>query len=215
MPKKGQTWTPEQRAKILAAKQKVAAAKGQILTQEQEAAPELPPRQRVQHETVKPRPQGSRWQMKAGRWDTDALDDTSGDANALNIPEDLHPEGITLQWVTHSVYGKEEPQRRAKFEQAGWLPVHPEDFDGRFDGMYAAKGAQGEIQRDGLVLMAKPSELVKKSRVREQRAARQQVQIKEQALYGGEIGAMGADHPSAKRFNHVNRSYEKMVIPEE
>lgn len=211
MPKKGQTWTPEQRAKILAAKQRRQAMTDELTPK---PAAELPPRQRVQYETVPVRPSGSRWTMKAGKWDTDAVDDAP-DADALSIPEELHPDGITLQWVTHSVYGKEEPQRRAKFEQAGWLPVHPEDFDGRFDGMFAAKGAQGEIQRDGLVLMAKPSELVKKSRLREQRAARQQVQIKEQALYGGDINAMGADHPSARKFNHVNRSVERVVIPED
>lgn len=212
MPKKGQTWSPEQREKILAAKQR-----RKVMTDELTPKPavEMPPRQRVQYEPVRATPSGSRWQMKAGKWDTDAFDDTSGDANALNISQDLHPEGITLQWVTHSVYGKEEPQRRAKFEQAGWLPVHPEDFDGRFDGMFAVKGSQGEIQSDGLVLMAKPSELVKKSRVREQRAARQQVQIKEQALYGGEINAMGADHPSAKNFNHVRRSVEAIPIPQD
>lgn len=213
MPKKGQTWTPEQREKILAAKQRRQAMTDELTPKPAEV--ELPPRQRVQHEPVKARPSGSRWTMKAGKWDTDVMEDPGVDGNALDIPQELHPEGITLQWVTHSVYGKEEPQRRAKFEQAGWLPVHPEDFDGQFDGMFASRGSQGEVQRDGLVLMAKPTELVKKSRLREQRAARQQVSIKEQALYGGEINAMGADHPSARKFNHVNRSVERVVIPED
>jgi hypothetical protein len=213
MPKKGQTWTPEQRAKILAAKQQRKGVT-EDLTPEVAQEP-LPPRQRVQYETRVVKPSGSRWTMKAGKWDTNAADDGADDGNQLNIPQDLHPEGITLQWVTHSIYGKEEPQRRAKFMQAGWLPVHATDFDGAFDGMFAPRGGDEEIQRDGLVLMAKPSELVRKSKDKERRDARQQVAIKEQALYGGEIDAMGADHPSAKRFNHVNRSVERVVIPEE
>lgn len=212
MPKKGQTWSPEQREKILAAKQRRKAMTDELTPK---PAPEMPPRQRIQYEPVKSAPSGAKWQMKAGKWDTDAFGDVDSNLRPLEIPVDDIPEGITLQWVTHSVRGAEEPQRRAKFEQAGWLPVHPEDFDGQFDGRWASKGVTGEIQYDGLVLMAKPTEQVRKSKERDQRAARRQVQIKEQALYGGEINAMGSDHPSALRTNKINRSYEKMVIPED
>lgn len=210
MPKKGQTWTPEQRAKILAAKQQ---RKGMTDELTPKPAAELPPRQRVQYETRAVKPSGSRWSMKAGKWDTDAYGDADYQTNVLEIPADQQPEGITLQWVTHSVRGAEEPQRRAKFEQAGWLPVHPEDFDGVFDGKWAPRGATGEIQYDGLVLMAKPTEMVEKSRARDRRAARQQVQIKEQSLYGGEIDAMGADHPSALRTNKITRTIERIAVP--
>ena len=213
MPKKGQTWTAEQRAKITAAKQqrKVTA---DVSAPEVAAAP--PERPRPQYTPTPQRPSGSRWAMKAGRWDADAMDDTAVEGtNVLDIPQDLHPEGITLQWVTSTVYGQEQAQHRANFERSGWLPVHPEDFDGQFDGMYASRGTKGEVTHDGLVLMAKPSEMVKKSKQRDARKAREQVQIKEQSLYGGEINAMGADHPSARKFNHVRRSVEPIPIPQD
>ena len=211
----GKTWTPEQRAKILAAKQR-RKAMVESLDTDRETIEDLPPRQRHQYEPRPARPSGSRWIMKAGRWDESAIEDVSGESgDMLRISEDLLPEGITLQWVTSTVYGQEQPQHRAKFERAGWIPVHPEDFDGRFDSMFAPKGVKGGINRDGLVLMAKPTDLVEKSRRKDHADARRQVQIKEQALYGGEIDAMGADHPSATKFNHVRRSMEPVRIPEE
>jgi len=214
MPKKGQTWTPEQRAKILAAKQQRRATADVPEPEVAQTAP--PPRPRMQYAPIAPKPTGSRWEMKAGRWDTEAMDNSAEEGiNALNISEELHPEGITLQWVTHSVYGQEQPQHRANFERAGWMPVHPEDFDGRFDGMFAPRGVPGEISHEGLVLMAKPTEAVKRSKMRDARRARDQVQIKERALYGGEIDAMGADHPSAKQFNHVRRSVEPIPVPQD
>jgi hypothetical protein len=214
MPKKGQTWTPEQRAKILAAKQQKATA--DVPAPEAVSASPPPPRQRAQYAPRPEKPSGSRWTMKAGRWDEGAMEDVAGEgSDILRIaPEDI-PEGITLQWVRDSVYGQPDPQNRAKFERAGWLAVHPEDFDHQYEGTFSPRGATGEINKDGLVLMAKPSEMVKKSKQRDVRRAREQVQIKEQALYGGEIDAMGADHPSAKRFNHIRRSTEKISIPQD
>lgn len=219
MPKKGQSWSPEQRAKILAAKQVRQEAQRKAMggydPSSPEAEVEVPVQRRPQYEPAPQRPSGSRWQMKAGRWDEDGpnIDVNADTGDMLHIPAELHPEGITLQWVTHSVYGKEEAQHRQKFEQANWLPVHGEDFYGAFDGMFAPRGTKGEIHKDGLVLMAKPTELVQKAKRKEQVKAKEQVMIKERALYGGEINAMGADHPSARNFNHVRRSVESVPIP--
>src|SRR5882762_8247977 len=42
--------------------------------------------------------------------------------------------GLSLQWVTCSVRGQPEPLRRAQFERRGWTAVHPEDFEGMFEG---------------------------------------------------------------------------------
>ncbi len=215
MPRKGQTWTPEMRAKVAAAK----AAKAGVAVNEPAPAADPPVRQRVPLQSPPPKPSCARWQMKAGndRWEDGNL--AWGDDNAaseLQISKDLIPEGITLQWVTDSVYGDSQSfaQRRAGFEKTGWIPVHPEDFDGRFDGMFAPKGSKGEINKGGLVLMAKPTEMAMKAKKADERRAKYQVQLKEQALYGGELpGVMGADHTSAKRFNHVNRSVEKIAIP--
>jgi hypothetical protein len=74
----------------------------------------------------------------------------------LRIPPHMIPEGMSLQWVTNTVLGQPVQQHRAQFEKKGWTPVHQEDFDARFDGMFMQKGADGEINYEGLVLMARP-----------------------------------------------------------
>lgn len=156
----------------------------------------------------------SRWEMKAGaNWETNDVNAVEG-PDRLHIPQDQIPDGMDLMWVTDSVLGQPVPQHRAQFERKGWTPVHTaHDFDGRFDGRFTPKGQAGECNVDGLVLMARPLELTRKALDQDKRRARDQVRIKEQALYGGDIGASGADHPSARNFNHINRSVERIDIP--
>lgn len=205
MPKKGEKWSQEVRAKIMSARRMAQA----------EAPPSAPPvRERLQAIPQKPRG-AARWSMKAGnRWD-DAVELSDTD-NALHIPKEEIPEGMDLMWVTSEVYGQPQPRHRANFENTGWTPVHQEDFDGLFDGRWAPKGSDGEINHGGLVLMAKPLEMVQKARARDKVRARQQVQIKEQQWRSGELpGVMGADDPTARRFNHVNRSVERIPVPDE
>lgn len=144
------------------------------------------------------------------------------DATAEDSPDKLHinpelvPEGISLQWVTDSVYGQSMSQHRSGFERKGWTPVHQEDFDGVFDGMFMPRGAQGEIMNEGLVLMARPKEFTTKAKRLELQAAISQVQIKEQALRGGDIQiSLDARHSSALNTNKISKSYERLQIPED
>jgi hypothetical protein len=134
----------------------------------------------------------------------------------LHINPNLIPPGMSAQWVTDSIYGRPEPQRRATFEKTGWTPVHQEDFDGQFDGMFMPKGADGEIKVDGMVLMMRPAEMSAKAKRKEQRAARDQVSIKEQSLKGGDVNVtLDGTHPSAVGFNKINKSVERIAIPED
>lgn len=136
------------------------------------------------------------------------------DMGPLHIPRDLFPPGFDFQWVTSEVYGQSLPRERAKYERGGWTPVHQEDFDGIFDGRFMPKGASGEINVDGLVLMARPLKFSIEAKKREQREARERVAIKEQQLRGGENSKMmGADHPSALATNRINKTVEQISIP--
>jgi hypothetical protein len=144
------------------------------------------------------------------------------DPDALESPDRLHidprliPPGMAAQWVTDSIYGQPQPQHRAGFEKRGWTPVHQEDFDGQFDGMFMPKGADGEIKLDGLVLMMRPKEMNDRAKRAERRAAREQVAIKEQALRGGDVNVtLDGQHPSAVGSNKLNKSYERIAIPED
>ena len=157
-----------------------------------------------------------RYKMKAKpNWDEDnvgGLEDESPDR--LAVDPALVPEGMSLQWVTDSVYGQGVPQHRARFEKRGWTPVHQEDFDGVFDGMFMPRGAEGEIKVDGMVLMARPEEMTRKARSDERRKAQEVIRIKEQALRGGDINtSLDSQHPSALQTNRINRTMERLEIP--
>lgn len=159
-----------------------------------------------------------RYKMKAKpNWneeDIDGMGEESPDRLAINPA--IVPEGISLQWVTDSVYGQPVPQHRARFEKRGWTPVHQEDFDGVFDGMFMPKGAEGEIKVDGMALMARPAEMTRKAVMADRRKARDVIRIKEQALRGGDIGAsLDSQHPSALSTNRINRTMERIHIPED
>lgn len=168
-------------------------------------------------EREEPRPE-KLWTMKARQnWDDIDPADFDDSPDRQRIPADLIPEGMDFQWVTDSVLGQPFPEHRAKFERRGWTPVHPEDFDGRFDGMWGPRGAKGEIRVPGQVLMARPLHISQRAKQQDRRSALEQVSIKEASLRGGDIQNISLDttHPSALRSNRIDKSYERIVIPKE
>lgn len=153
-------------------------------------------------------------------WEDDTYDEALDAYDRLHIPQDIikqieQEDDVTLQWVTTSVRGQPEPQIRARFEKSGWRPVFPEDFGGIFDGHFTMKGTTSEIEVEGLTLMARPKEYSRKAEARDKRRAAEQVLIKEQSWRAGQMEAMGADHPSALGFNKINRSVERIEIPQD
>lgn len=147
-------------------------------------------------------------------WETfDATSEESPDK--LRIDRSLIPEGMDLQWVTSEVFGQPDPQHRADFERKGWTPVHQDDFNGQFNGMFMAKDAPGEITVHGLVLMARPMEFTLEARKQDRRKALEQVLIKEQSLRSGDVPvSLDPRHPSAISSNRINKSIERIEIPD-
>lgn len=144
------------------------------------------------------------------------------EADAVDTPDRLRidpamvPDGMSLLWVTDSVYGQGMPQHRGKFEKSGWTPVHGSDFDGQFDGMFTPRGHDGEINADGLVLMARPKQLTDRAKKLDKQRAYEQVAIKEAALRGGDLPDISLDskHSTALRTNKINKTIERIEIPE-
>ena len=145
------------------------------------------------------------------------IDPTDSDTpDKLHIDPSKIPPGMSAQWVTDSIYGQPQPQHRAGFEKKGWTPVHQDDFDGQFDGMFMPKGMDGEIKMEGMVLMMRPKELTDRAKKRDRRDALEQVAVKEQALKGGDMPvSLDSTHPSAVGFNRINKSVERIQIPED
>lgn len=156
------------------------------------------------------------WKMRAKpNWET--FDATAEDSpDRLRINPELIPEGMSAVWVTDSVYGQQLPQHRADFERKGWTPVHQDDFDGQFDGMFMPKGKEGEINTDGLVLMMRPKEMTDKAKRNDLKRAREQVSIKEQSLRSGDLPvSLDSQHQSALNSNRISKSYERISIPKD
>ena len=163
---------------------------------------------------AKPEPKQFKMRAKPNWENFDATAEETPDR--LKINPELIPEGMAAQWVTDSVYGQGVPQHRADFERKGWTPVHQDDFDGQFDGMFMPKGATGEINVEGLVLMMRPKEFTDKAKRSDQRKAREQVMIKEQALRGGDVGVtLDSRHPSALNTNRITKTVERIQVPED
>ena len=157
----------------------------------------------------------ARHKMKAKpNWDSfDATDEATPDR--LRIPESLIPAGMKLQWVTDSVLGQQMASHRASFERTGWTPVHQEDFDGQFNGMFMPKNAPGEINLEGLVLMARPQELSDRAERLDKMRAREQLEIKERQFRSGDLPGvtLDAQAKSAVESNRISRSFERITVP--
>src|SRR5882724_853688 len=121
----------------------------------------------------------------------------------FHIDPDQIPEGMAAQWVTDSVYGQPQTYHRSGFEKNGWTPVHGEDFEGRFDGVFMPKGTSGEIKVEGSTLMMRPQELSDRAKLRDAKAAQNKVTGIESHLTG----------ESAIPSNRITKTYERIMIP--
>jgi hypothetical protein len=153
--------------------------------------------------TMKNRPTG---------WD-DVVEIEMDSADPLHIDPSQVPEGFSMRWVMDTCFGKSFPEHRSQAERNGWTPVDPTgDFDGKFAYLATVTGGK-EIRRDGLCLMARPKELSDRSRLAERMAAAVPMGEIHKKLHGG-VDVEGGDHISARKFNHVKRSIERLEIPE-
>ena len=156
--------------------------------------------------------------MKARpNWESDDYVGVGQDGvDRLRIPpeivESLYRDGVALQWVTRSVRGQETPQELAKMTKGGWTPVSQSDFDGLLDGMFMSKGVDDVITVDDCMLVARPAEIQKKSKMAERREAARPLQIAEEQLGHGIPGVTGSNHKSVN--NSIKRTMERVEIPE-
>jgi hypothetical protein len=157
--------------------------------------------------------------MKARpNWDDDTILSVGEDGvDRLKIPDDiierLARDGIALQWITRSVRGQHTPQEISKYTKGGWTPVHQSDFDGLLDGLFMPKGVDDVIGVEDAMLVARPLAIHQKAREHERRAARAPLAIKEAELGQG-INVPGGNHPSATRQNRINKTVERIDVPE-
>ena len=133
----------------------------------------------------------------------------------LRLEKHEYPQDFDLQWVTVAVWGRPEMQNRARYERGGWVAVHQEDFGGLYRGRFMPSNVEGEITKDGLVLMARSKSWSDRAKSIDINRARQRVQIKEQQLRMGDLNGvtLAPDHPTAVRSNIIERSIDTVSMP--
>jgi hypothetical protein len=134
------------------------------------------------------------------------LGDMDDGTNEFPLPPS--PEGWTYEWKRKSVMGQEDPAHMTDLLRKGWEPVpasrHPE--------MMPSGNTYESVERKGMVLMERPTELVEEARMIERRRAMSQVRAKEAQLAGTPDGTMSRDDPRVSP--KIKKGYEPMQIPE-
>jgi len=128
------------------------------------------------------------------------------------IDPDMVPQGWTYEWKRRLLLGQEDPSHMVALYRDGWEPV-PLNRDSRHRAMMPRGWAENTIERKGMILMERPTELTEEVRDMQLRAARKQVRDKEAQIAGTPDGTMTRDHKDARPV--IKKSFEAMPIPKE
>jgi hypothetical protein len=116
------------------------------------------------------------------------------------------PDGWDYNWKRKTVYGMEDPAYQVSLARTGWEPVPTE----RHPTMMPT-GNYPVIERDGMVLMARPKVISERFENAEKKKARDQVKIREQSLNQSPDGQFGRDHREVQA--KIKKGYEAIPIP--
>lgn len=120
------------------------------------------------------------------------------------------PPGWTYEWKRKLVLGAEDPAYQVALARAGWEPVPTS----RHPSYMPDSGNYPTIERKGMILMERPSEITDDARAHELRKARNQVRQKEAQLNSAEGGQFERSNKDQSLVK-INRSYESIPIPKE
>lgn len=119
------------------------------------------------------------------------------------------PEGWTYEWKRLAILGQEDSTHQIHLARMGWEAVPAR----RHPGMMPASWSKATIERKGMILMERPTEVVEEARRIQNRAAKDQVRAKEAQIAGAPDGTMTRDH--AQTRPKINKSFEAIPIPKE
>lgn len=128
------------------------------------------------------------------------------------VDPNMIPEGWSYEWKRKLLLGAEDPTYTVQLLRMGWEPV-PLNRDRDHMAMMPSNWPHNTIERKGMILMERPTEVVEEARRIEQKRAKDQVRAKEQQLSGAPDGQFGRDHAQVRP--KISKSFEAMPIPEE
>ncbi len=123
------------------------------------------------------------------------------------IPAHKIPDGVSYEWKRISCYGQDDPFYEQDLAANHWKPVpasrHPD---------LVPKGMQGNITREGLMLMERPSYLTEEARAEDAYAAHQSVEAQRRQVAQTPEGTLSRDADPRVRAR-FNTHHEAMPIP--
>ena len=119
------------------------------------------------------------------------------------------PDGWTYEWKRKSILGAEDTSHTIGLARMGWEAVpayrHPEMMPAHFSG--------NTIERKGLILMERPTEIVEEVRRLHNQEARKQVRDKEAQLSGTPDGTLTRDHEQVRP--KIKKGWEALPVAKE
>lgn len=128
------------------------------------------------------------------------------------VEPSLIPEGWTYEWKMTSVMGQQQDTYIVQTAHAGWEPV-PLNRCAGHRAMMPAGWSKNTIERKGMMLMERPTEVVEMARRLQDRTARDQVRAKEAQLSGAPDGTMTRDHEKVRPS--IKKGWEAMPVPKD
>jgi hypothetical protein len=126
----------------------------------------------------------------------------------FSIPHSVHREGWTAEWKRKSVLGKEDYTYMNSLARTGWEPI-----DVAREPSMMPPGHIGAIERKGMILMTRPTEITEEVRAIERRRARDQIKHKESQLSSAPEGQFGRDHAQVKPS--IKKGYSPIEVPQD
>lgn len=138
--------------------------------------------------------------------------DMSEGTDEFYVPPSLVPDGWTYEWKRHKIWNQEDPAYTVQLARDGWeeVPLHR---NADHEAMMPRNWSGNTIERKGMVLMERPSEISEQVRRMDLMRARQQVRVKEQQLATTPDGTMTRD--DSRVAPKINKSYEAIPIPKD
>ena len=137
------------------------------------------------------------------------LGDMDQGTNEFYVDLSSVPDGWTYEWKRKSILGAEDTSHTISLARMGWEVVpasrHPEMMPAHFAG--------NTIERKGLILMERPTEIVEEVRRLQNQEARKQVRDKEAQLSGTPDGTLTRDHEQVRP--KIKKGWESLPVAKE
>ena len=157
-----------------------------------------------------PRDEAARAAARAAEIRADVGGNLDEGIDEFYVPPNEIPEGWTYEWKRKEVLGREDHSHQLALARMGWEPVAAS----RHPNMMPASVKSETIERKGMILMERPTEITEEVKRIELRKARAQVQQKQAQLGEAPAGQFERTN-KGDSLAKIKKSYEPIVIPDE